>query len=88
MTLRYRDLATKIHSFEEREIIDGKLLHQYVAIVTDKKKDPNYSLIRGFVPQDLFKRFKLYCIDNGLDNSQGLEELLREYFEWQDRQRK
>jgi hypothetical protein len=41
-------------------------------------------LVRGFVPQDLLKRFKIYCIENDVDNSQGLENLLREYFEWKD----
>ncbi|MDY6783052.1 MAG: hypothetical protein SW833_10980 [Cyanobacteriota bacterium] len=52
--------------------------------MTDKKKDPNYGMVRGFVPQDLLRKFKIYCIDNGLDNSQGLENLLREYFKWKD----
>jgi hypothetical protein len=61
-----------------------ELLHQNLAPVTDKKKDPNYGMVRGFVPQDLLRKFKIYCIDNGLDNSQGLENLLREYFEWKE----
>jgi hypothetical protein len=56
--------------------------------VTDKKKDANYSLLRGFVPQDLLRKFKIYCIDNGFDYSEGLENVLREYFEWKEQQTK
>lgn len=82
----YCDIAISQQKWDwESEIIKRKLLHQHIAIVTDKKKDPNYGLIRAFVPQDLLRKFKLYCIDNGLDNSQGLESLLREYFEEKDR---
>jgi hypothetical protein len=77
------------HSYERilergREIMEQELAHCDIATVTDKKKDPNYGLVRGFVPQDLLKRFKIYCIENDVDNSQGLENLLREYFEWKD----
>lgn len=68
--------------------MEQKLLHQHIATVTYKKKDPNYGMVRGFVPQDLVRRFKIYCIDNGLDYSEGLENLLREYFEWKDQQTK
>jgi hypothetical protein len=70
------------------EIMEQKLRHQHIATVTDKKKDPNYGLLRGLVPQDLLKKFKIYCVENGIDNSQGLENLLREYFEWKDQQTK
>ena len=56
--------------------------------MTDKKKDPNYSMVRGLIPQDLLRKFKIYCIDNGLDYSEGLETLLREYFEWKEQQTK
>ena len=66
--------------------MEQELAHCDIATVTDKKKDPNYGLVRGFVPQDLLKRFKIYCVENGVDNSQGLENLISEYFEWKDQQ--
>ncbi|WP_199342976.1 MULTISPECIES: hypothetical protein [unclassified Calothrix] len=73
---------------KEHGIMEQELLHQHIATVTDKKKDPNYGLVRGLVPQDLLKRFKIYCVENGVDNSQGLENLLREYFELKDQEGK
>ncbi|MCC3595798.1 MULTISPECIES: hypothetical protein [unclassified Microcoleus] len=46
-----------------------------------KKEDPNYTILRGHVPKDLYRRFKILCLERGVDNSQGLEDLLNEYFE-------
>lgn len=72
--------------------IETALIRQFAPelnrYVTDKKKDPNYGLVRGLLPQELLKKFKIYCIENGVDNSQGIENLLREYFEWKDEQAK
>lgn len=48
--------------------------------MTDKKNDPNYGVVRGLVPQDLVRRFKIYCLDNSVDNSEGLENILTSYF--------
>jgi predicted GIY-YIG superfamily endonuclease len=45
--------------------------------VTDKKKDPNYGLLRGLVPQDLLKRFKIYCVENGIDTLSRLGEPIK-----------
>jgi hypothetical protein len=33
------------------------------------------------VPNELYKKFKIFCLDHGVDNSEGLELLLSEYFE-------
>jgi hypothetical protein len=64
------------------ETMDRKLLCINIATkVTDKKRDPNYSMLRGLIPNELLKKFKIYCVDNKLDNSQALENILREYFE-------
>ncbi len=52
-----------------------------LATVPGKKDDPNYAAVRGHVPVDLYKKFKIFCLERGIDNSEGLEELLREYFE-------
>ncbi|MFL9467105.1 MULTISPECIES: hypothetical protein [Scytonema] len=52
-----------------------------------KKDDPDYVAIRGHIPKELFKKFKLFCLEREVDNSQGLEELLREYFEMKDQQK-
>ena len=51
-----------------------------------KKDDPTYTVIRGHVPKELYKRFKVFCLDHSVDNSQGLEILLNEYFELKDLQ--
>jgi hypothetical protein len=48
--------------------------------VPGKKDDPNYSVVRGHVPNELYKKFKIFCVDRGVDNSEGLEQLLAEYF--------
>jgi hypothetical protein len=52
-----------------------------IANVAGKKDDPNYSPVRGHVPNELYKKFKIFCLDHGVDNSEGLELLLSEYFE-------
>jgi hypothetical protein len=49
--------------------------------VPGKKDDPNYSVVRGHVPNELYKKFKIFCLDRDVDNSEGLEVLLTEYFE-------
>ena len=54
--------------------------------VPGKKDDPSYSVVRGHVPNDLYKKFKLFCLDRGMDNSEGLEQLLVEYFEREESQ--
>lgn len=50
-----------------------------------KKDDPDYVAIRGHIPKELYKRFKVFCLEGEMDNSQGLENLLREYFEVKDK---
>ena len=52
-----------------------------IANVPGKKDDPNYAPVRGHVPVELYKKFKIFCLDRGVDNSEGLELLLTEYFE-------
>ncbi|MBD2047272.1 hypothetical protein H6F78_17015 [Coleofasciculus sp. FACHB-64] len=51
-----------------------------------KKDDPNYQIVRGHVPKELAKRFKFYCVENGVDNSQGLENILTEYLQQKEEQ--
>ena len=50
-----------------------------------KKTDPRYALVRGHIPKALLKRFKSYCLDNDLDYSQGLENILSIFFELLDK---
>ncbi len=66
--------------------MDTKLRNLDLTTVPGKKDDPNYAVVRGHVPIDLYKRFKFFCVEKGVDNSEGLEVVLREYFEWQDTQ--
>ncbi|MDF0556575.1 hypothetical protein [Kamptonema sp. UHCC 0994] len=51
------------------------------ATMSAKKESPEYAALRGHIPRDLYKRFKIFCLERGIDNSQGLEELLTEYFQ-------
>ncbi|MEW6498637.1 MAG: hypothetical protein AB1589_39985 [Cyanobacteriota bacterium] len=53
--------------------------NRQVATVPGKKDDPNYQVVRGHVPKELAKRFKLFCVENEVDNSQGLENILAEH---------
>jgi hypothetical protein len=66
--------------------MDTKLRNLDLATVPGKKDDPNYAVVRGHVPIDLYKRFKFFCVEKGVDNSEGLEVVLQGYFEWQDTQ--
>lgn len=56
-----------------------------IANVPGKKDDPNYAPVRGHVPVELYKKFKIFCLDRSVDNSEGLELLLTEYFESQEK---
>lgn len=49
-----------------------------------KKEDPDFTVLRGHVPKELFKRFKVFCIEEDLDNSEGLERVVQGYFESAD----
>lgn len=60
--------------------MDTKLQSLNLATVPGKKDDPNYAVVRGHVPIDLYKQFKFFCVENGVDNSEGLEMVLRDYF--------
>jgi hypothetical protein len=68
------------------ERMEEKLRSIYLATVPGKKDDPNYSAVRGHVPNDVYKKFKIFCLERGVDNSQGLEELLNDYFECKERE--
>lgn len=57
-----------------------------LATVPAKKEDPGYAALRGHIPKSLYKRFKMFCLERGVDNSQGLEDLIHEYFEFKDKQ--
>ncbi|WP_445176361.1 hypothetical protein [Microcoleus sp.] len=57
-----------------------------LATVPAKKEDPGYAALRGHIPKSLYKRFKMFCLERGVDNSQGLEDLINEYFELKDKQ--
>ena len=61
--------------------MDTKLRNIEIPTVPGKKDDPNYAVVRGHVPIELYKQFKIFCVERGSDNSEGLEQLLREYFE-------
>jgi hypothetical protein len=61
--------------------MDAKFRKLEVANVAGKKDDPNYAVVRGHVPADLYKEFKFFCVERNVDNSEGLEQLLKEYFE-------
>jgi len=64
--------------------MEAKSQSQYLATVPGKKDDPSYAAVRGHVPKELYKRFRLYCLEREVDNSQGLEDLLKEFFEYKD----
>ena len=50
-----------------------------------KKTDPKYGLLRGHIPKALLKRFKNYCLENELDYSQGLEDVVATFFHLLDK---
>ncbi len=66
--------------------MEEKLRSLVLATVPAKKEDPGYAALRGHIPKSLYKRFKMFCLERGVDNSQGLEDLINEYFELKDKQ--
>ena len=46
-----------------------------------KKTDKRYGLVRGHVPKGILKRFRHYCTEYELDFSEGLEDILINYFQ-------
>lgn len=65
-----------------------ELRYHTLAPVVDKKRSPNYDVVRGYVPVELLKKFKFYCVERGVDNSTGLEEVLTEFFREKEVQQK
>ena len=61
-----------------------KLRYLYLATMPAKKDDPDYVALRGHIPKELFKKFKMLCLEKEVDNSQGLEYVLQEYFSLKD----
>lgn len=57
-----------------------ELRYHILAPVVDKKSSPDFDVVRGYVPVGLLKKFKFYCVERGIDNSKGLEEVLTEFF--------
>ena len=49
-----------------------------------KRDDPTYSPLRGHVPRELYEQFKVYCIQEKMDNSEALENVLKFYFEYRN----
>ena len=47
-----------------------------------KREDPDYKPLRGHVPINLYKKFKTYCVQEGMDNSEGLENVIKFYFDY------
>ena len=45
-----------------------------------KKDDSNYEQVRGHVPKQLSRQFKQYCLDEDIDYSEGLEQILAFFF--------
>jgi len=50
--------------------------------IMSKREDPDYKPLRGHVPINLYKRFKAYCVQEDMDNSEGLENVLKFYFDY------
>jgi hypothetical protein len=84
LTYIFPKVATK-NSSNPYERIGAKLQNIEIANVPGKKDDPNYAPVRGHVPVELYKKFKIFCLDRGVDNSEGLEVLLSEYFEGKEK---
>lgn len=53
-----------------------------------KKDDSNYEQVRGHIPKQLSRRFKQYCLDEDIDYSEGLEQILGSFFDDLDKQKK
>jgi len=66
------------------EQLGEKLRNSFLVTMPAKKDDPDYVAIRGHVPKELYRKFKVFCLEREVDNSQGLENLLSEYFEMRD----
>jgi hypothetical protein len=90
--ISYYFATTQNHKVAKQERIEvlveqlvKKLRNLFLATMSAKKDDPNYVAIRGHIPKELYKKFKVFCLEREVDNSQGLEDLLCEYFEMKDK---
>lgn len=50
-------------------------------MATNKKEDPDFTVLRGHVPRELLKKFRIFCVEEGINNSQGLERVLQAHFD-------
>lgn len=51
-----------------------------------KKDDMNYVQVRGHVPKAIAQQFKQFCLDQEINYSEGLEEILTSFFATHERQ--
>lgn len=48
--------------------------------MTPRKTDPNTTLLRARIPNELYEEFKIYCVREHVNNSVGLKRILEERF--------
>jgi hypothetical protein len=49
--------------------------------VVNKRDDPNYSQVSGYVPKDLARSFRIACTSKEINQSEALEEALKKWLE-------
>ncbi|MBW4585219.1 ribbon-helix-helix domain-containing protein [Aetokthonos hydrillicola Thurmond2011] len=47
--------------------------------MTDRRRSDDYKQVSGYVPVDLARRFKSICAQEGVSQSDALEEMIREW---------
>lgn len=50
-------------------------------MVVNKRDDPNYSQVSGYIPKDLALRFKIACTSKEITQSEALEEAVERWLE-------
>ena len=55
--------------------------------LTNRRKDPNYKEVSGFIPVDLLRQFRQHIAGKGLKVNEGLEEAIFTYLKQEKKER-
>ncbi|MEM6403432.1 MAG: GIY-YIG nuclease family protein [Cyanobacteria bacterium P01_D01_bin.116] len=59
--------------------IEKALIQEFEPELNGKNCNPNYSQITGLIPKSLAQRFRVYCVKNELQLTEGLEIAIQEF---------
>lgn len=49
--------------------------------MVNKRDDPKYAQVSGYIPKELARKFKIFCTANEISHSEALEEAIKNFLE-------